>query len=58
MGAEIRSVRRDDFARNRRGVRHREHVKEAQVGLLQADAQRMAIDDLESGNRRVVFEFS
>ena len=58
MRAEIAAVRLDDFARDRGGVRHREHVEEAQVGLLQADAQRVAIDDLEPRDRRVVVEFA
>ena len=39
-----------------RHVRHREHVREAQVGRVEPDAQRVAVDDLEPRHRRVVVE--
>ena len=48
MRAEIAPVRLDDLARDGRRVGHGEHVQEAQIGLLQTDAQRVAIDDLEA----------
>ena len=48
MRAEVEPVRLDDLARDGRRVRHRERVEEAQIGLRQANAQRVAIDDLEA----------
>jgi hypothetical protein len=58
MRAEIPPVLLDDLARHRRGIGHGEHVREAQVGALQTDAQRVTVDDLEARDRRVVIEFA
>ena len=58
MRADVNAICGDDFACDGRGVRHREHVQETQVRLRQADAQRMAIEDFEAGNRRVVVELA
>ena len=48
----------DDFARDRARRLVREHVREVVVGLLQADAQRVAVDGLESRDLRVVVELA
>jgi hypothetical protein len=57
VGAEIGSIGLDNLARDGRRVRYCKHVEEAQIGLREADAQRVAIEHLESGNRRVIVEF-
>lgn len=58
MGAEIEPVGFDDLASDRRRVRNRKHVEKTQIGLLQPDAKRVAIDDLEAGDGRIVVEFA
>ena len=56
MRVRILGIRLDDLARHRRKRRHGGDVREVVVGLLEPDAQGVAIDDLESGNLRVVVE--
>jgi hypothetical protein len=58
VGAEIETVRFDHFARDCSRVGNRKRVQESQVGLLQANPQRVAIDDFESRNRGVVVELA
>ena len=56
VGADVAAVGLDDLARDGAHVRHGEHVREAVVGRLEPDLQRVAVDDLETGQRRVVVE--
>ena len=58
MGAEVDAIRLDGLARDRGGRRHREHVRKCVVGFLEPDAQRVAIDDLKPGERRLVVELA
>ncbi len=53
---DVETVGIDDLAGDGRRVRHGEHVEEAEVRLREADAQRVAVDDLEAGDRGLVVE--
>ena len=58
MRADVQAVRLDDLARHRGQVRHRKHVRKSKVRRLQADPQRVAVDDFEARQRRVVVELA
>ena len=48
MRTDVGTIGFDDFARHRAHVLNGEHVGEAQVGFLEPDLQRVAIDDSET----------
>ncbi len=56
MGADVVAISLHHFARLGAEVAHREDVKEVVVGLGEVDAQRVAVDHLDTGNLRVVVE--
>src|SRR5262249_24587484 len=58
MRPDVEAVGFGDLPRDRGGGRHRKYVNERVVGLLETNAKRVAVDDLETPDRGVVVELA